>query len=114
MVLKLSQLILTCSLLIITFTVFSQENQAPQVSESSVVEIQGPVEDDGNDNEIQVEEEEDDEDTSARDAEAELNEDPEAQRRSKIAEEPELELTWPTIHFYGSLIIHANEYFDVI
>jgi predicted porin len=110
MVLKLSQLILTCSLLIITFTAFSQENQPPQVSESAVVEIQGPAEDDDDDNVTQVE----DEDSSARDAEAELNEDPEAQRRSKIAEEPELELTWPTIHFYGSVRLHAIEYFDEI
>jgi predicted porin len=55
--------------------------------------------------------EEDREGSSARD-EAALNEDPEAQRRSQIEEEPELRITWPSLQFYGSARLHVINNFD--
>ncbi len=42
------------------------------------------------------------EDSTAREEEAALNEDPEAQRRSRIEDAPELRSLWPKFEFYGS------------
>jgi predicted porin len=55
--------------------------------------------------------EDDEENSTARD-EAALNEDPEAQRRSQIEEEPELRITWPSLQFYGSARLHVINNFD--
>jgi predicted porin len=52
------------------------------------------------------------EDSAAED-EASLNEDPEAQRRAKIEETPELRSQWPSFELYGSLRLHAINHFDV-
>jgi predicted porin len=49
---------------------------------------------------------------TARQEEAALNEDPEAQRRTKILEEPELADRWPTFELYGSVRIHAINNFN--
>lgn len=51
-------------------------------------------------------------DSTARGGEAALNEDPEAQRRTRIEEEPELRSLWPSIEFYGSVRLHAINNFD--
>ena len=48
----------------------------------------------------------------AREEEAALNEDPEAQRRSKIDDDPGLREIWPSFEFYGSLRVHAINHFD--
>jgi len=52
------------------------------------------------------------EQATARQEEAALNEDPEAQRRARIQEEPELVEKWPSFEFYGSLRLHAIRHFD--
>jgi len=51
-------------------------------------------------------------DSTARGEEAALNEDPEAQRRARIEEEPELRSLWPNIEFYGSVRLHAINNFN--
>jgi len=53
-----------------------------------------------------------DEDATAREEEAALNEDPEAQRRARIEETPDLRVTWPKIELYGSLRLHAINHFN--
>jgi len=50
---------------------------------------------------------------TARQEEAALNEDPEAQRRSKIEESPEMRSTWPNIEFYGSVRLHVINNFNI-
>lgn len=49
---------------------------------------------------------------SARADEAALNEDPEAQRRAVLQEQPELRNNWPKIDFYGSLRVHGINHFN--
>jgi len=51
-------------------------------------------------------------DSTARGEEAALNEDPEAQRRARIEEAPELRSLWPSIEFYGSVRLHAINNFN--
>jgi predicted porin len=52
------------------------------------------------------------EEATARYEEAALNEDPEAQRRARIEEAPELRSAWPNFEFYGSVRLHAINNFD--
>lgn len=52
-------------------------------------------------------------DATARSEEAALNEDPEAQRRTKIEESPELRSVWPKFEFYGSVRLHAINNFNI-
>jgi predicted porin len=52
------------------------------------------------------------EEGTARAEAAALDEDPEAQRRARIEEEPELRLTWPRFEFYASVRLHAIDAFD--
>ena len=59
-----------------------------------------------------VEAEKKQEEATARYEEAALNEDPEAQRRARIEEDPELRSVWPDIEFYGSVRLHAINNFD--
>jgi len=94
--------------LIIAFPAFSQEPKQVQEHISAAAQDQGSIGEFGDDTVIQVE----DEDSSAREAEAALNEDPEAQMRSKLQEEPGLRDTWPKIDFYGSLRLHAINHYD--
>jgi outer membrane protein N len=60
----------------------------------------------------QVEELMEQADSTARGEEAALNEDPEAQRRARIEEAPELRSLWPNIEFYSSVRLHAINNFD--
>jgi predicted porin len=107
--LKVIKLVLSCYLLMILLPVHAQEISA--VSEPQAVA-------DGK--EVLSEEETEEiaakpivkDDASAREVESELNEDPEAQRRSQIEEEPGLRSSWPKIDFYGSVRLHAIKHFD--
>jgi len=49
----------------------------------------------------------------AREAEAALNEDPEAQRRTQVQEQPELFDAWPSFQLYGSVRLHVINNLDV-
>jgi len=49
---------------------------------------------------------------TARGKEAALNEDPEAQRRSQLEEEPILRTLWKGIQINGSVRLHANNNFN--
>lgn len=49
---------------------------------------------------------------NARMEEAALNEDPEAQLRSRVQEDPDYMDKWPTIHLYGSVRLHAINNFN--
>ena len=49
---------------------------------------------------------------NARQEEAALNEDPEAQLRSRVQEDPDYMDKWPSIHLYGSVRLHAINNFN--
>jgi len=49
---------------------------------------------------------------NARQEEAALNEDPEAQLRSRVQEDPDYMDRWPSIHLYGSVRLHAINNFN--
>jgi outer membrane protein N len=51
-------------------------------------------------------------DSTARGEEAALNEDPEAQRRAKIEQAPEMRSLWPNFELYGSVRLHAIKNFN--
>ncbi|NNK37556.1 MAG: hypothetical protein HKP03_03690 [Xanthomonadales bacterium] len=51
--------------------------------------------------------------TTSRKDEAALNEDPEAQRRTRIEERPLLRALWPNLEYYGSVRLHLINNFDI-
>lgn len=51
--------------------------------------------------------------SDAREGEAALNEDPEAQRRTQVQEQPELFDLWPSLQFYGSARLHVINNLDL-
>lgn len=63
-------------------------------------------------NSVSADEPTPEEQSAGRQEEAALNEDPEAQRRARIQDEPELVDKWPSFEFYGSVRLHAIKPFD--
>jgi outer membrane protein N len=102
--LKMKQFLFTCCLILVAFPAYSQVPAVLPENQSVAEEKQ----------ELAGEESDPTEDTepTARQAEVALNEDPEAQLRSTMDATPGDMDAWPKIHFYGSLRLHAIQYFD--
>jgi hypothetical protein len=81
--------------------VVGQDAEEPSVDEQQVAEQ-------GDDSEL----EDDAAEANARREEAALNEDPEAQLRSMVQEDPDYMDKWPSIHLYGSVRLHAINNFN--
>jgi predicted porin len=107
---KLKQLLLACGLMYTLFPAYAQE--IPPVSENQTVAATEKQDSGTEEPDAESGAQTDEEDGSARQDEAALNEDPEAQRRSAMQEQPGLEEQWPKIDFYGSVRLHGINYFN--
>ena len=99
---RYKHLFLVFGILLSTQSLHAQQTEPPENENSDSSGLQSQSNDEDSTEKEAAEEEAD----SARTDEAALNEDPEAQRRARIEEQPELRHDWPEIDFYASVRLH--------
>ena len=106
---RYKHLILVVGIFFAIQSLHAQQTESPENENSGSSELQFQSNDEDSTEKEAAEEEAD----SARTDEAALNEDPEAQRRARIEEQPELRHGLPEFDFYGSVRLHAiNDFND--